>query len=185
MIESRVARRYGHALFELACRAGVEQAVWDELVSLREVLRKDSRFLDLLAAPQIPDEDKRALAKAVLRGTSQQIITNVVLFLIDKRRAAYLLDIIEDYGKRLDERQGVVEAEITSAVPLTDDELGEIIARLERMSGKKVRHRLEVDPEILGGVIVIIGGEIIDHSVRHDLIRLRDTLRAVKVHEAA
>ena len=92
MIESRVAGRYGHALFELACRSGVEQPVWEELVALRAVLEKDRRFLDLLAAPQIPDEDKSQLTKAALKGTSQRMITNFVLFLIDKRRAASLLE---------------------------------------------------------------------------------------------
>jgi F-type H+-transporting ATPase subunit delta len=185
MIESRIAARYGHALFELACRDGSEQAVADELASLKSVLDKDRRFLDLLAAPQIPDEDKVELAKTVLKATSQHVIVNFMLFLIEKRRAGHLLDIIDDYGRRLDERKGIVEAKITSAITLTDDELKKIISCLERRSGKQVRYRLDVDPEILGGVIVIMGGEIIDHSVRHDLIRLRDTLRAVKVHEAA
>ena len=185
MTESRIARRYGHALFELAHAAGDEQSVWDDLVTLRTALEKDRRFLALLAAPQVPDEDKRQLAQSVLTNVSQAILRNFVLFLIEKRRADYLLDIIADYSTRLDELQGVVEARITSAVPLADSELKTIIARLERMSGKTVRHRLEVDPGILGGVVVIIGGEIIDHSVRHDLTRLRDSLRAIKVHQAA
>jgi len=185
MTESKVARRYGHALFELAHAHKVEQSVWDDLVALRQVLDKDHRFLDLLAAPQIPDEDKHALAGNVLSGVAQPMLRNFVLFLIDRRRADYLLDIIADYGTRLDELQGVAEARITSAVPLTSEELTAIIKHLERMSGKSVRHHLEVDPAILGGVIVIIGGEIIDHSVRHDLMRLRDSLRAIKVHEAA
>jgi F-type H+-transporting ATPase subunit delta len=185
MIESRIAARYGHALFELACRDGIEQAVSDELAALKAVLEKDRRFLNLLAAPQIPDEDKVELAKTVLKDTSQPVIVNFMLFLIEKRRAGHLIEIIEDYGRRLDERKGIVEAEITSAVKLTDDELNKIITCLERRSGKQVRYRLDIDPEILGGVIVIMGGEIIDHSVRHDLTRLRDTLRAVKVHEAA
>jgi F-type H+-transporting ATPase subunit delta len=70
-------------------------------------------------------------------------------------------------------------------VTLNDDEVSRIVQKLERLSGKKVRHRVQVDPEILGGVFVIIGGEIIDQSVRHDLSRLRDSLSALKVHQAA
>lgn len=185
MTESKISRRYGHALFNLAHAHSVEQSVWDDLVTLRHALGKDRRFLDLLAAPQIPDEDKHALVKNVLASVAQPMLRNFVLFLIDRRRADYLLDIIADYGQRLDELQGIAEARITSAVPLMDDELKTIIVRLERISGKTVRHHCEVDPAILGGVIVIIGGEIIDHSVRHDLMRLRDSLRAIKVHEAA
>ena len=185
MTGTKVAKKYANALFGLAVKAGTEQPVSDELVALGSAVEKDPRFLALLAAPQIPDGDKHQLVRAMLQGASQPIVQNLLLFLIDKGRAEFLLEIIADYGRRLDEKQGIAEATITSALPLSDEEVGKIVARLEEYSGKAVRHKLEVDPEILGGVIVIIGGEIIDHSVRHDLLRLRNELRAIKVYEAA
>jgi len=185
MTDTRVARKYGHALFEIARRTDVIVPVWEELAALRTVCEQDKRFLAILAAPQIPDEDKRQLANAVLRSVSHPVVRHFVLFLIDKRRTDYLLEIIRDYSVRLDEHLGVVEATITSAVPLTEEELRDIIARLETLSNKTIRHKTVVDPEILGGVVVILGNEIIDHSVRHDLMRLRDQLLTLKVHLAA
>ena len=152
---------------------------------LRRVLESDRRLLDVLAAPQISDEDKHRLVRRVLAGAAQDVVVNFFLFVIDKARSEHLLRMIEIYERLLDEAMGVAEATITSAVPLSDDHVRTIVARLNRISGKTVHHRLEVDPEILGGVVVLIGGEIIDHSVRHDLSRLRDALRAVKVHQAA
>ena len=185
MIDTRVARKYGHALFDIARRNDTILPVWEELSALRTALEKDRRFLDIMAAPQIPDEDKRKLAEAVLRNLGHAVVRHFVLFLIDKRRTDYLLDIIHDYSVQLDEHLGVVEARITSAIPLTESELKEIVLRLERMTKKTIRHKTVVDPDILGGVVVMLGNEIIDHSVRHDLMRLRDHLLTVKVHLAA
>lgn len=183
-MESRIAKKYATALFLLARERKIEEPVWADLSALAEVLKSDRRLLKVIAAPQIPDEDKHKLVRTVLAG-AQEAVLHFMLFVIDKGRSEQIPRIIEIYGKLFDEARGIVEAEITSAVPLRDDELSRIVQRLERLSGKKVRFRTQVDPEILGGVVVIIGGEIIDHSVRHDLSRLRDTLQALKVHQAA
>jgi F-type H+-transporting ATPase subunit delta len=158
--------------------------VWNDLSALGGALKGDRRLLKVIAAPQIPDDEKRKLVRAVLAGADPAVI-NFMLFVIDKGRTEHIPRIIEVYGQLLDAARGVVEATITSAVPLTGDEVTRIVGRLERISGKKVRHRVQVDPQILGGVVIIIGGEIIDHSVRHDLARLRESLSALKVHQAA
>jgi F-type H+-transporting ATPase subunit delta len=185
MTGTRIAGKYATALFGLARKSGVEQDVWNDLVVLRDALQKEPRFLGFLAAPQVSDEDKLSLVRIVLKDVSQRIVRDFVLFLVDKARADHMLEIIRVFGQMWDEAQGIVEATITSAVPLTDQERDRIVSRLERISGKKVRYSLEVAPAILGGVVIIIGGEIIDHSVRHDLAKLRNQLRAIKVHEAA
>jgi F-type H+-transporting ATPase subunit delta len=183
-VESRVAKKYATALFLLARDRKIEDAVWNDMSVFGDVLMADRRLLKVIAAPQIPDEDKHTLVRTVLSG-AHEVVLNFMLFVIDKGRTGHIPRMIEIYGQLLDEARGVVEAEITSTIPLKNDEIARILACLERVSGKKVRHRALVDPEILGGVVVIIGGEIIDYSVRHDLMRLRDSLQALKVHQAA
>jgi len=185
MTGTRIAGKYATALFGLARKLGIEQDVWNDLVVLRDALIAQPRFLGFLAAPQVPDEDKLNLVRIVLKDVSQRIVRDFVLFLVDKVRTDHLLEIIRVFGQMWDEAQGIVEATITSAVPLTDQERDRIVSRLVRISGKKVRYSLDVAPEILGGVVIYIGGEIIDHSVHHDLAKLRNQLRAIKVHEAA
>jgi F-type H+-transporting ATPase subunit delta len=183
-VESRVAKKYATALFLLARERKLEDTMWADLSALGQVFKADRRLLKVIAAPQIPDEDKHKLVRTVLTGAHEAVL-HFMLFVIDKGRTEHIPRIIEMYGQLLDEARGVVEADITSAVTLNDDEVSRIVQKLEKLSGKKVRHRVQVDPEILGGVIVIIGGEIIDQSVRHDLSRLRDSLSALKVHQAA
>ena len=185
MVGTRIARKYATALFGLARKAAAEQPIWEDLVVLRDALAREPRFLEFLAAPQVPDDEKRSVVRAVVKSVSQNVVRDFVLFLVDKARADHLPEIIRSFGQMWDQAQGIVEATITSAVLLEPAERDRIITRLERISGKTVRHRLEIDPDILGGVVIMIGGEIIDHSVRHDLLRLRDQLRTIKVHEAA
>jgi len=185
MTGTRIAKKYATALFGLARKSGIEQSVWNDLVVLRDILSQQPRFLGFLAAPQVADDEKHNLVRAVLKGVSQNVVRDFVLFLVDKGRANHLPEIIRIFGQMWDEAQGIIEATVTSAVTLTTQERDRIVSQLERISGKKVRYRLDVDPAILGGVLIFIGGEIIDHSVHHDLAKLRDQLRAIKVHEAA
>lgn len=185
MTGTGIARKYAAALFELARRSGVETSVWNDLSALRDALTADGRFLGFLTAPQVPDQEKHDLVRAVLKDVSSRIVRDFVLFLVDRARVLHLPEIIVAYGQMLDDAQGVVEAVITSAVRLSPDEQKRIVERLERITGKTVRDKAEIDPGILGGVVIMIGGEIIDRSVRHDLSRLRDQLRMLKVHEAA
>ena len=184
MIEARVAKRYAAALFALARRSGIERIVWDDLLVLREVLRDEPRLAAVLAAPQVSDRDKQRLLKAAL-ADAHPAVQGFVLLAVAKGRSAHFADIIEAYGHLLDEAMGIADAMITSAVPLAPSDVDRIVRRLAQMTGKTIRHTLMVDPAIMGGVVAVVGDEIIDHSVRNDLGRLRDRLRALKVHDAA
>jgi F-type H+-transporting ATPase subunit delta len=185
MAENKVAKKYATALFRVACQTGIESVVWEDLAAINEALQKERRFLSFLASPQLSLEEKKGLVRALVGDKGQVAVRSFLLFLIDKGRTGLLERMIEIYRELLDAHEGVLDTLITSAVPLTPEEEKSLVQKLETMSGQRLRYRLEVDAEILGGVIVIMGGQIIDHSVRHDLSRLRDALRALKVHDAA
>lgn len=185
MADTKVAKKYATALFQLAREAGTEEAVWEDLAVLQSLLAEDERFLRVMASPRMSREEKKGLIRSLTGERAERVVQNFLLFLVDKGRTGSLVRMIEIYRGLLDEAVGVVEARITSAVPLSDSEKEQMVAKLERLSGKTLRHRFAIDAGMLGGVVVIMGGQIIDHSVRHDLARLRDALRALKVHEAA
>ncbi|HUU44652.1 MAG TPA: ATP synthase F1 subunit delta [Acidobacteriota bacterium] len=185
MADTRVARKYATGLFAAAKAVGKERAIWDDLAALGELLRTDRRLLRVLASPQLSLDEKKNLVRAILADRAEATVRNFILFLVDKGRTESFPRMIDIYRELLDEAEGIVKATITSAIPLTPEEEKQMVTRLQRISGKTLRYRLEVDPEILGGVVAMLGGQIIDHSVRNDLMHLRDSLRAVKVHEAA
>ena len=183
--DNRIARKYATALFDLARSKGVQGDVWHDLDAISKVLDREPRLLRMLASPQMSDTEKKSFVDRTIGAGVTQIVRNFLHFLIDKGRTAPLDNMIRIYRTLLDDSEGAVEATITTAIPLSDEERTRMIGQLERVSGKTVRPTFKVNSSILGGVIAMLGGQILDHSVRHDLIRLRDALRAVKVHQAA
>jgi len=183
--DTRVARKYATALFDLANRLGQLRPVWGDLSALAAAIEQERRLLPVLSSPQLSPEQKKELIARALGASAHALVRNFLNFLIDKGRTSALLRMIQIYRELLDEIEGIVRATITTAVPLPDAERDQIITRLEKLSGKSVQSHTLVDPALLGGVVVLMGGEMIDHTVRHDLERLRETLSAVKVHHAA
>ena len=113
-MEPRVAKKYATALFLLARERKIEEQVWADISVLGDVLKTDRRLLKVIAAPQIPDENKHELVRAVLAGAHEAVL-NFILFVIDKGRTENIPRMIDIYGQLLDEARGIVEAEITSA----------------------------------------------------------------------
>ncbi len=103
-------------------------------------------------------------------------IRNFIAVLIDHRRIAMLDDIVRQFEVELDAQLGFAEVEISSARPLVAEEQRELEARVERMTGKKVRAHYISNPELLGGVVVRVGSTIYDGSVRGQLEKMRQEL---------
>ena len=102
---------------------------------------------------------------------------NLVRVLADNRRLEVLPEIASQYEVLRNERQGVVEAEILSALPLQDSQLESLVARLEAHTGKRVKPQVSVDQELIAGVRVLIGDKVIDGSVRAQLQALEAALK--------
>ena len=97
-----------------------------------------------------------------------------IALLIKKGRSEYLLGTAEEFLRMLDAKNGVLSAEVESAVSLTPDEEKQIVATLEAMTGKKLRPQFTTDPKLRGGFIARMGDDMIDASLRHQLDLLRE-----------
>jgi len=182
VIDQGVAHRYAQALFGAALGGNAIDAVRADLESLESWLSADPTLIRFLESPMERDEDKVQLIEKLFRGRTTDLLIRLLLLLLRKKRIAHLLDIVRSYRALVEEHQGVVEARVTTAVPLPQDLKDRLAEELEQLAGKKVRIRARVDPRIIGGVIVMIQGKILDRSIRHELEKLRDDLLAVQVH---
>jgi F-type H+-transporting ATPase subunit delta len=173
-----VARKYALALFRAALQRGALDPVAADLESVRELLRADPRFADLLAAPDVPVADKQALLGRVLNGRVGPVVQELLSLLLAKGRFGLLPAATVRYRELLEEERGIVRAKAVTAVRLTDPEKTKLVERLQKVTGKKVLMTESVDPAILGGVLVTVGDRIIDGSVRSALRDLRESLLA-------
>src|SRR5277367_6412120 len=153
-----VANRYAHALVDIVMAPGSPLKPEDALAQLRSVESLLQESAELRAA------------LATIGGST--LIRNFVYVVIDHRRIGVFSDIREAFELQLDERLGFVRAEVSSAAPLPASLSAGLEAELAKLTGKRMRLRFDVDPELLGGVVARIGSTVYDGSIRGELRQL-------------
>ncbi len=171
------ARRYAEAAFELAERDDAFDAWADGLGLVAGVAADDtvSRFMD---NPAIPHGDRQAAVTGLFEGRVAPGALNLARLLAKRGRFETLPAVAAEFTRLLNRRNGLVEAVVTSAAPLTAAETDAIGARIRTMTGSGVSLRTELDPGLIGGLTVKVGDQLLDASVRGRLERLRDRLVA-------
>jgi F-type H+-transporting ATPase subunit delta len=172
---SVVDRVYANALFEAARDQNKLEPVGEQLAELVEAEGKVPELRELLRNPQLDPRARRAALDDVLAG-SEDLLRNFLLVLSDKGRAGQLEEIAKEFERLVAEHEGVVHAELTTAVELSDDEAGKLLQQIERASGRKVEASRSVDPDLIGGIVLQVGSHRLDASVRGRLERLRRQL---------
>ncbi len=170
-------RRYAEATFELAQRDGTLDA-WQADLRLAADLLKDERVLRIVDNPAVPRPDREALLDEMLASRISRPALNLIKLLGQRGRLEHLPVVVAEYTRLLNKRRGIVTATVKSALPLTDDEVAAIKARVEEMTTAQVELETSIDPRLIGGLTVQVGDRMIDASVRGRLERLRNRLVA-------
>jgi len=167
-------RRYAQAIFEIALAAN-ELDRWQS--DLREIARlvKDAEIKAFLENPKLHFREKARLLSERLEDLNP-LALNLIMLLVNRGRLHLVADIAEQYHRRLDSHRGVEHADIVTAVPLAKDDETKLAERLGRIIGKKVLVEPEVDPTLIGGVVVRVGGKLLDGSTRAKLEALKKDL---------
>lgn len=171
-----IARNYAETLLTLAERhggaAGLEE-FGQAADAVAELLRGDARLRQFLETPRVPAAEKKAVLQRTLAGRAPEMFVRFVMVLTDKRRQALLPEIATAYRDLVDQRMGRVRVHVTiSHAPdaALQAEIGNALA--DRL-GKTVIPTFTVDPELLGGMVVQVGDQILDGSVRSRAAQLR------------
>src|SRR6185369_7114260 len=172
MTLSAVATRYAKALADVTTSAaGLQPDVaLNQLRAFEAALAASHELQNALNTPAVPASRKRVVVARIADILKLSLIARNFLFLlIDHRRIALLGEILHSFELIVDERLGFARAEISSPRELTESQRGAINARLERLTGKRIRMRFAVDPALIGGVVARIGSTVYDGSVRGQL----------------
>lgn len=176
MREVRVARRYAAALFGLAARDGILDAVSQDLALIARFLAEVPYLRAVLMQPLVSEAHKNKVASDAFSDRVTAVSLNFLNLLIRKRREDLIDECIRVFGELVAARENTVDATASSAVPLSAAQTERLTQALEQLTGKRVRLTAHVDPNMLGGVIVRMGDTIIDGGVRSRLQRLEQQL---------
>jgi F-type H+-transporting ATPase subunit delta len=172
---SVVDRVYARALFEAAQEQGRLEPVREQLKQVVTAAAEVPELRELLRNPQLDPRARAAALEEVLAG-GDQLLRNFLLVLVDKGRIGELEVIAEEFERLVAEQEGVLSAELTTAVELSDDDERRLLQQIETASGRKVEATRHVDPGLIGGIVLQVGSHRLDASVRGRLDRLRRAL---------
>jgi F-type H+-transporting ATPase subunit delta len=177
-IQASLAGRYATALFELARDERQLEAVSASLASLREALRDSDDLRVLVSSPLVTREEAtRGIAAAAGAMQLDAITSNFLGVLAHNRRLSQISQIIRAFNLLAANHRGETTAEVTSAHPLTDDQVAALRTNLKNRLGRDVSVDLSVDPAILGGLVVKVGSQMIDGSIRTKLNTLAQAMK--------
>lgn len=175
---SGVAGRYAKALFELAMEERAVEAVSRDLAALKALLAESPELARLVRAPVFSAEEQRIGMDAVLRRMEAAPLTvRFILTLAAKRRLSGVADIIRAFEALWRRQKGEVDAEVIAARALSESEASELRHVLKATLGRDARLTTRVDPGLLGGLVVKVGSNMIDSSLRTKLDGLRNAMR--------
>ena len=167
-------RRHAQAVFEIALENNELDRWQADLETMANVLG-NPEIAALLEYPKLDASKKRDILQNILPGITPTAM-NLAYFLVAKNRLRILPDLLAEFGRLLNAHYGREEAEVVTAVPISDEEKERITKDLAAIAGKEVVLSLKVDPDIMGGLVARIGDKLIDGSVRTRLKDLRRSL---------
>lgn len=180
MREETLAVVYARALLELAQEGRELEEVREEVVALRDILRREHDLRIFIESPRIGRDEKSEACERALRGKLSDRVLNFLLLVIRKGREVVFFDILESFIRLYDKVVGVVRADVTTASELDESHLEGIRSHLAGALQQTVVLEAHVDEDILGGFVVRFDGLVADASLRTTLEGMKDRMLTVK-----
>jgi len=178
LITNAIARRYAKALVQLGAEEGAVEKFNNELTAINAVLADNPSLNSIFRGPAYGIEAKREILKELIGKLGlSATVANFLQLVLDRSRLDFLPQIADSFSAFADELSGVIRPTLSSGLSLDESQVAEIKEALEKSTGKKVILKVEVDPNLIGGVVTKIGGTVYDGSVRTQLDRIEDILQ--------
>jgi F-type H+-transporting ATPase subunit delta len=171
---TRAAIRYAKAILDLAKDQNAAAAVNDDMKSINNAIADNKELKSLLVSPVVKIAQKTAVLKEVFASTNA-ITTGLVDVLADNKRIALLGAVATEFTSLYDDSQGFQKAQVTTAVPLTDEMNAKVLAKVKELTGKEALIENTIDETILGGFILRVGDLQYNASIANNFNKLKRT----------
>ncbi|RKY01867.1 ATP synthase F1 subunit delta [Candidatus Poribacteria bacterium] len=171
MRAGEIARRYARALIKSAL-----DYVESDVKVLKEAVSSSEQLRELLTNPVIPPGAKKEAIERLFEGRVHEVTLNFLRTLIQKRREALLPEILESFEEELDRAKGIKVVEVTTVVPLTEEQRRRLVEKVKAAVEGEIRLEERIDPSIKGGMLIKIGDTTIDATFSTMLEKVREHL---------
>ena len=174
-----IADRYAQALFEVGEETQTTSELYQELKQLVDILNENKDLYNFLKSPLIGREDKKNVMNNIFEDQLSKNMNNFLIIVIDKDRMSAIVNIQESYKNLLNDKNNILEGTVITAVALNEKEIKDLEKNLSTKYNKNVTLTNVVDETILGGVLVKLGNEEIDGTIRTRLSKMKKQLSQV------
>jgi F-type H+-transporting ATPase subunit delta len=172
-ITAEIAEPYAEALMSLAKEKNITDAIGENIRSIQSLFEESAELKTFLASPLVKAEDKKAVIRKIAGEDTNPFLLNFLLLLVDSKRISFVEAIFAKYLEILRKLNNTVLAEVTSAVRLYEGEAEKLIVKVKNLTGaNEVEIQTKIDPDIIGGVIIKVGSQVYDASLRGQLRRI-------------
>jgi F-type H+-transporting ATPase subunit delta len=173
LVSAEVLEPYAEALMSIAQSTDLIDRFGEDVSSLLNLLENSDDLQMFLGSPVVKEEDKKAVLRRISGDQLHPYIMNFLMLLVDRRRIRFLQGILKQFQAQLRELKQTVVAEVISAVELTDAQRQSVSEKVKAMtSANQVELDTKIDPDLIGGVIIKVGSQVIDASLRGQLRRI-------------
>ena len=174
-----IANRYAEALFHIGEEEKLTDMLYQELSEIVNLIKVNQDLFSILKSPVISKKEKISLIDNIFEDKININIKNFLKILIEQDRISFISDISDSYKELLNEKNNILEGFVISAIPMKKEEIKELEEKLSEKYNKNVTLENKVDKSILGGVLVRLGNEEIDGTVKTRLDKMKEQLSQV------
>lgn len=176
-----VINRYATALFEIAKEQGAMTKFKEEAIAICDILKDTPEYINLLSHPSVVEANKLEFIQEAFSGKVAHEFVGLMELIIKKSRTEYLIDILIKFIEMAKQEEGLIRGMVTSAMPLTNQQIAQIKANLEQGTGKTIELDVVVDASLIGGLIIRVGDKVVDGSIKGQMNTLKSELNSLRL----
>lgn len=173
---TELSREYGEGLYLLCAEEELAPEVFEQLTTLRGLLRENPDFSRLVSNHSLSKQDRVGILDNALRGQVHPYVLNFLKILCERGIFGEFGGCVDAYTACYNRDHRVVEAVATTGAPLSEQQRAQLLEKLCSMTGKQVQLTEKVDPAVLGGVLLEMEGKRYDNTLKHRLTQMRQVL---------
>ncbi|MCT4585571.1 MAG: F0F1 ATP synthase subunit delta [Peptostreptococcaceae bacterium] len=175
-----VSARYATALFDVAVEGNKKKELMEELNNINFLFEENKSFMEIYKSPVISNSEKKDLIKKIFEGKVSDYMYNFLSVLVDKNRVSYISGIFNEFKKLYNDSENIAEAIAITAIKLSDEKLEKLKANLCKITNKTIILENQVDKEVIGGMLIKIGEQELDGTLKKRLNEIKENLREIK-----